>query len=168
MFNCFREHNLKLKVTEWSSSRVRSTIWVIMSPRKAYNTVKGTWKLWQNLLHYEPTLKSEPFGAKWDITGNLLKDLLALHNHCMDIFLGMGPAKRMSKWGTWKMHWVPSRVSRRPALWPLFWLLLISTNHFSSKLLQARRTGSCAITETDGWIIPSSSLCELVLTCSLA
>ena len=69
-----------------SSSRVRLTIWLIMSPRKVYDPVKRTSKLWWNSLHHEPILKSEPFWPWWDITDDSLKGLLVLHNHCMSIF----------------------------------------------------------------------------------
>ena len=40
----------------------------------------------------------------------------------MSIFLEKGPARTRSKWNLWKMHWVPLRLSRKPALRPLCWL----------------------------------------------
>ena len=56
-----------------SSSRMKSTTWLIISPKKAYDPVKRTWKLWPNLLHHKHTLKSEPFGLvgyyQWFIKG---------------------------------------------------------------------------------------------------
>ena len=45
----------------------------------------------------KPAQKSEPFWAWWDITDNLLTGLLALLNHCMNIYLGKVPVRRMSE-----------------------------------------------------------------------
>ena len=42
VFKCFREQNLKLKPTIARSSRMKSTTWLIMAPRKVYNPVERT------------------------------------------------------------------------------------------------------------------------------
>ena len=72
------------------------------------------------------------FWAWWNITDNILKGSLALHNHCMSIFLEKDAARRMSGWHQWKMHRVPSRLLRKPALRLLCWFLPILTNSSSS------------------------------------
>ena len=42
VFECFREHNLKLKPTKCEFFKMRLTIWLIMSPRKAYDPARRT------------------------------------------------------------------------------------------------------------------------------
>ena len=87
----------------WSSSqpsvnslRMRSNIWLIMSPRKVCNPARRSWKLWPNLLHQKPTLKSESFWAWWDITRSLLRDSHISCNHCTSICLEKVHVRRMS------------------------------------------------------------------------
>ena len=76
----------------------------------------------------------------------------------MSIFLGEEPAKRMSEWHSWETCGMPLKLSRKPALRPLNWLLLISVSHFSWNQCKQARTQSCAVTKTDWWPIPSCSM----------
>ena len=73
VFECFREHNLKFKLTIVNSLGMRSIIWLIMSPRKVHDPARRTWKLWLNSLHLKPVLQSNPFWAWWDIMDSLLR-----------------------------------------------------------------------------------------------
>ena len=99
-----------------NSSGMRLTIWLIMSPMKAYDPARRTWKLWLNPLHHKPTLQSKPFGALWDIINGFLRFLYASHNHCMSICLEKVPVRRLSMSHSWQIQWMPSRCLRKPVV----------------------------------------------------
>ena len=92
-----------------NSSGIRWTIWLIMSPRGAFDLARRTWRLWLNSLHHKPTLQSEPFWAWLDIIDGLLKGLCALCNHCMGICLEKVSVRGMSMSHSWQTCWVPLR-----------------------------------------------------------
>ena len=91
VFECFREHNLKLKPTKCEINYFAHHI-----------SKEGVWpsnenlQLWLGSLHHIPTPRYKPFWAWWDITNGLLMGLHILHNLCMSICLEQAPARRRS------------------------------------------------------------------------
>ena len=77
-----------------SSSRVRSTIWLIMSPRKVYILARRTRKLWLGSLHPQTCIAIWAFWAWWDITNDLSRGSHALCNHHTSHLFGEGPGKK--------------------------------------------------------------------------
>ena len=139
MFECFREHNLKLKLTkcEFFKSKInylahhvsKEGIWPSKGNLKAVMEFAPSWTYTEIppflglVEHYRQFIKGFAHIAQ------------PLHEHPS----GEGASKRMSKWCSWKMHWVSSRLSRKPASRPLCWILPILTNHSSLKLTQASK-----------------------------
>ena len=106
-----------------NSSLMRSTIYPIMYPRRAFDPARRTWKLWLNLPYLRHTLKSKPFWALQVITGNSSRDLHGWHNHCMNTYPEKVLARRTSEWHSLVMCRLPLRCLRKHVLRPLCWLL---------------------------------------------
>ena len=110
-----------------SSSRMISTIWLIMSPRKVYILVRRTWRsVAEFAFHPKAYIAIWAFLGlvghyQWFIKGFAHACIQPLHKHLS----GEGAGKKNEHvMHTWKMCWVPLKCLGKLVLRPLSWPLL--------------------------------------------
>ena len=138
VFEHFREHHLKLKLTkcEFFKSKINYL---------AHHVSKeGIWPSKENLKAVAEFTPPQTYTEIWAFLGlvghyrQFIKGFAHIAQPLHEHLSGEGGSKK-NEWVMLmeNMHWVPSRLSRKPASRPLCWLLLISISHFSWKLMQA-------------------------------
>ena len=102
VFDRFRNHNLKLKLSKCIFSGKKSPIGHIESQRMGV-TQQLKLESNQSACHLKLTLRCMPFMVWWATTGGSSRGLHALHSHSVNIWLEKGPAGSQSGCNLQKM-----------------------------------------------------------------
>ena len=97
IFDQFRDHNLKLKLSKCDFLGMRSPTLPIECQGTGFNPVIHSWRPLQNVPHHKPIQRCVPSLVWWATTGGSSKDLYALHSPLVSILLGNGPAGSQSR-----------------------------------------------------------------------